>query len=94
MISLTNFHKYLYRLFAIMKDTGLEVDISYHHGKVYRVYVLPTNRRLTSKYKYRAPSQAKKPLVVVKRLCPVCNNLIIAGVCLTKDCATNKKKPR
>lgn len=88
MLSITQFKKNIYPLFAIMRKTGHVFEIVYK-GVVYDVHVQATKK---NPVRTRA-KKARLETATVQRLetlpCPECDSIQVNGVCMNRECPTN-----
>ena len=89
MLSLTQLKKNIFPLFKVMKATGTIFEIVYR-GVVYNVHVQATKKKpnLTRAKKARRQDIAIQALEVIP--CVDCDSLRIAGICMNKECISNK----
>ena len=95
MISVTQFKKYAFKIFALADKDGFEFHVKQRTThKVYLVSITITNLPYpTRQWVMARRRQAKRGKVDMPiQSCPICNNPMIAGICVIKTCATNQPK--
>jgi hypothetical protein len=90
MISLSEFRKDLFKIFAVLKDTGAEIKV-YHRRKVYILSIRQGSeddtRALRQARGYRKRmGQTLKVSDIDLHTCAVCNDLLVDGICMRKGC--------
>lgn len=86
IMSTTDFRLNMFKLFALMEDTGISFEF-YHKFKVYRMYLEPTGK----KYKRLRKSKLKvNPLTVTATKCDKCGDLRVSGICMNQRCIRSK----
>lgn len=91
-MSLSQFRKHLFQSFALMRDTKVTIDV-HHRRKVYKIHVEETGEKVKTPYKRKSPKNIIAPSMISSKACEKCDSLLINGVCMNKDCETNKNTP-
>lgn len=86
-ISLTQLRKYFYHIFLLMTDTHISFRVS-HRNKIYIMTIEPTGELIKRRYRRSKlnPRNRVDPGLIEASLCPNCGELMLAGVCMNKDC--------
>lgn len=89
-MSLSQFRKHLFQSFALMRDTKATFDV-HHRRKVYKIHVEETGEKVKTPYKRKSPKNIIAPSMISSEVCDKCGSLLVASLCMNKECDTNKK---
>jgi hypothetical protein len=92
MMSLSQFRLNMFQTFALMRDTGVTIEV-YHRRKVYKLSIVPTNEKITRKYKPRKDKKIIPNALIESKPCKECDSLLVNGLCMNQQCPSNQKTP-
>ena len=91
MLSLYRFRHNLYPVFRLSVETPLTFEVV-HDRKVFDVTVQLTDKKPSLQRKPRKRRKGSKIKFVDVHLCPLCNDMAVAGICMNKECINSQLK--